>query len=189
MAERERALLEEIASTDREQQGAAYRELLELTSKPVDWAYQVWDQLFAALRSRDNRLRSIAAQLISNLAARSDPEGRILKKLPDLLAVTHDEKFVTARHALQSLWVIGLAGDAQRAVIVESFATRFDEADLEKNGRLVRYDIIEALRKLFNKTGDDAIQRRSLELIATELDEKHRKKYSAVWRDRLDARR
>ncbi len=110
-------------------------------------------------------------------------------ELPDLLAVTHDEKFVTARHALQSLWVIGLAGDAQRSVIVESFATRFDEAGSEKNGRLVRYDIIEALRKLFNKTGDDAIERRSLELIATELDEKHRKKYSAVWRDRLDARR
>jgi hypothetical protein len=189
MGEREQALLEEIASTDREQQGTAYRELLELTSKRVDWAYQAWDQLFAALRSRDNRLRSIAAQLISNLAARSDPEVRILKELPDLLAVTHDEKFVTARHALQSLWIIGLAGDAQRSVIVKSFATRFDEAGSEKNGRLVRYDIIEALGKLFNKTRDEAIKRRSLQLIATEANEKHGKKYSAVWRDRLDAQR
>jgi len=35
--------------------------------------------------------------------AKSDPK-RMLKELDTLFAVTRDERFVTARHSLQSLW-------------------------------------------------------------------------------------
>ena len=67
-----------IRSADRQEQGAAYSYLLEATKKPVDWAYEVWDELVAGLSHKDNRVRSISAQLLCNLA-KSDPKGRMLK--------------------------------------------------------------------------------------------------------------
>jgi len=52
-----------------------------------------------SLTHMDNHVRAIAAQVLCNLA-RSDPENRILKDFDALLAVTKDERFVTARHCL-----------------------------------------------------------------------------------------
>ena len=79
----------------------------------MDWAYEVWGDLLRTLVGGDNRQRSIAAQVLSNLA-KSDPKERMLRDLTALLKVTKDERFVTARHCLQSLWKVGIAGDPQR---------------------------------------------------------------------------
>jgi hypothetical protein len=38
-----------IHSADRHVQEAAYSYLIEATKKPVDWAYDVWDELLEAL--------------------------------------------------------------------------------------------------------------------------------------------
>ena len=57
-----RRSFDELRSPDRAVQGQAYQRLLALTAQPVDWVYEVWDELLAALAHPDNRLRSIAAQ-------------------------------------------------------------------------------------------------------------------------------
>ena len=69
-------------------------------------------------------MRAIAAQVLCNLA-KSDPEQRMLRDFPALLAVTKDKRFVTARHTLQALWKVGLAGQVQRQMLVDGLAGRF----------------------------------------------------------------
>ena len=62
----------------KEAQNKAFFYLLEVTDQPVDWAYEVWEELVANLRHKDNHVRAIAAQLLCNLA-KSDPEQRMLR--------------------------------------------------------------------------------------------------------------
>ena len=181
MDESTRRHLETLHSSDRELQGASYDHLMRLTAGPVDWAYDVWDELLVALSDKDNRLRSIAVQLLVSLA-KSDPKGRILRDFEKLLAVTKDEKFVTARHALQSIWRVGAVGPKQREIVVEGLARRFAECTAEKNCTLIRYDILEGLRKLYAATGDESIRKTAVGLIETEEDSKYRKKYAGVWK-------
>jgi hypothetical protein len=176
-----RANLDALQSDDKVLQNAAFFAILEATSQPVDWSYDAWDTLLAELSHRDNRRRAIAAQALCNLA-KSDPENRMLSDFPTLLAVTKDERFVTARHCLQAIWKVGVAGDAQRQLVVDGLSRRFAECVHEKNGTLIRYDIVQGLRNLYDAVGDEAIQERALQLIETEEDAKYRKKYAGVWR-------
>src|SRR5512135_553691 len=111
-------LIKYIYSTDRQLQGQAFTAVLAATNQPVDWAYEVWDELVAGLRHPDNHVRAISAQLLCNLA-KSDPEKRTLKDFEALLNVTKDERFVTARHCLQSLWKVGVAGRDQQDLLVQ----------------------------------------------------------------------
>ena len=176
-----RGHFQSLSSADRQVQGAAYEYLLQATRKPVDWAYEVWDELLTGLKAKDNRLRSIAAQLLCNLA-RSDPRERILKDFGKLLAGTKDPQFVTARHTLQALWHVGLVGKKQQAKVVTGLSGRFRECAAEKNGTLIRFDIVQGLRCLYDAVKDEGIRTRALALIATEKDLKYRTKYAKLWR-------
>ncbi len=109
-----RTHLDNIRSEDGELQNKAYYFLMEKTEKPVDWAYEAWDELVEGLTHKDNHVRAISSQLLANLA-KSDPKGRMLKDFDKLLDVTKDEKFVTARHCLQSIWKVGLAARMHRS--------------------------------------------------------------------------
>ncbi len=181
MEEAIKAHMAKIRSGDRAVQGKAYDALMEATDGPVDWAYEAWDDLLGALEHKDNHLRSIAAQVLCNLA-RSDPEGRMLRDFDALLAVTRDERFVTARHCLLSLWKVGAAGPRQKAMLVDGLAGRFADCVTEKNCTLIRYDILQGLRKLYDLDRDEAVREKALELIETEGDPKYRKKYASVWK-------
>jgi len=103
-----------------------------------------------SLTHKDNHVRAIAAQVLCNLA-RSDPENRMLKDFDALLAVTKDERFVTARHCLQALWKVGAAGKQQQTKLVDGLAGRFEECITEKNSTLIRYDIIQGLKNLYTE--------------------------------------
>jgi hypothetical protein len=175
-----RTNLDNLRSEEREVQNKAFFSVLEATDTPVDWAYDVWDEMVATLRHKDNHQRAIAAQVLCNLA-KSDPENRMLKDFDALLAVTKDERFVTARHCLQSLWKVGTAGKKQQQKVVDGLAGRFKECITEKNCTLIRYDIIEGLRKLYDVVKDDKVRDKALELIETEEDIKYRKKYIRLW--------
>jgi hypothetical protein len=87
-----------------------------------------------------------------------------------------------ARHCLQSLWKIGLAGKQQKEILLNGLTERFRNCVDEKNGTLIRFDIIQGLRKLYDKENDDTVKQIALDLIETEEDLKYRKKYAAVWR-------
>ena len=92
------------------------------------------DDLVALTAKGDNRQRSIAGQLLSNLA-KSDPDLRIVRDAERLFAVTRDERFVTARHVLLALWKIAIEGDRQRNTIVDGLVRRFNECTAEKTAR------------------------------------------------------
>ena len=181
MNEITRTHLDNIRSKDKELQTKAYFYLLESTEKPVDWAYEAWDELVEGLGHKDNHVRAIAAQVLANLA-KSDPEKRMLKDFDILLAVTRDERFVTARHCMQSIWKVGTAGDEQQQVLVKGLEHRYQECITEKNCTLIRYDIIQGLRNLYDAVGDEKVKEKALELIETEGDLKYRKKYASLWR-------
>lgn len=180
MDETLRMTLNAVLSEDREIQGSAYMRLLAMTDQPVSWAYDIWDELVGLLSHKNNRVRSITSQLLCNLA-KSDPEKHILRDLPALFTVTRDERFVTARHCLQALWKIGVAGEEQRAALITGLEGRYSDCAAEKNRTMIRGDIIQGLRNLYDVTGDEAIRERALALIALEEDPQYRKKYARIW--------
>jgi hypothetical protein len=160
----------------------AFTYIIKATNNPVDWAYEDWDRLLDQLRDKDNHQRAIAAQVLANLA-KSDPKGRMLKDIDTLLEVTKDERFVTARHSLQSMWKVAAAGKKLRKIVVDRLAERFKVCISEKNCTLIRYDIIQVYRRLYDKVKDEKVKQRALELIETEKDVKYRKKYAGLWRN------
>jgi hypothetical protein len=176
-----RTHLENIRSKDRELQNKAFFYILNITEKPVDWAYDVWDDMVAGLTHEDNHVRAIAAQILCNLA-KSDPKERILKDFDALLELTKDERFVTARHCLQSLWKVGAAGKKQQKLYMDGLERRFKECVIEKNYTLIRYDILQSMRNVYDKAKDEKIRKKALELIELEEDLKYRKKYSSLWK-------
>lgn len=170
----------ELWCDDRSQQGVAYQEMLEATSRPVDWAYEVWDDVLAQLTSKGDRNRSIAAQILCNLA-QSDPSHRLLHDFPALFNVVTDERFVTARHALQAMWKVGCISKKHQDMVVSALEQRFADCVIHKNCTLIRYDIIESLRKLFDVVQDETIKSLAQTLIERESDTKYRKKYQTLW--------
>jgi len=173
--------LDNICYEDRQLQNKSYMTLMEMTEKPVDWAYEAWDELVEGLTHKDNHVRAISAQLLANLA-KSDSKGRMFKDFEKLLNVTKDERFVTARHTMQNIWKIGLGGKKAQQLVVQGFEKRFKECINEKNCTLIRYDINVALRNLYDATTSSEIKEKALELIELEEDAKYKKKYAAVWK-------
>lgn len=176
-----RTHLENIHSKDRELQNKAFFYILNVTEKPVDWAYDVWDEILVGLTNSDNHVRAIAAQVLCNLA-KSDPKERILKDFDKLLSVTKDERFVTARHCMQALWKIGVVGKKQQKIYMDGLERRFEECITEKNCTLIRYDILQSMRNVYDAVKDEKIKAKALELIETEQDANYRKKYAGLWR-------
>ncbi|MBL8100748.1 MAG: hypothetical protein JNK81_16320 [Anaerolineales bacterium] len=177
-----RTHFDKIRSEDPQAQNKAYYALIEKTDKPVDWAYEVWDELFADLKHKDNHVRAISSQVLANLA-KSDPQEKMLKDFSQLLDVTKDEKFVTARHCLQSLWKVGVAGKKQQKVYMEGLEKRFKECVKEKNASLIRYDILVSMKNVYNEVKDETIKEKALASIETEKDLKYQKKYKTVWKE------
>jgi hypothetical protein len=173
--------LDNLRSEERELQNQAFFYILEATEKPVDWAYEVWDELVEGLQHKDNHVRAIYAQCLCNLA-KSDPDNRMQKDFSALMAVTKDERFVTARHCLQSIWKVGASGKEMQKTVVEAFAERFRDCAAEKNCTLIRYDILVGLKNLYDQVKDENIREKALELIETEEDLKYRKKYASIWK-------
>ena len=126
-------------------------------------------------------MRAITSQILANLA-KSDPEKRILRDFDTLLAVTRDNRFVTARHCMQSIWKVGVAGEEQQKRLVDGLEQRFEECITEKNCTLIRFDIMQGLRNLYDEVTDEQVKEKALGLIETENDLKYRKKYTSVWR-------
>jgi hypothetical protein len=181
MDQKIRASIENIRSTDRAAQNTAFQGLMAVTENPVEWPYDVWDELLADLRDKDNHVRAIAAQVLCNLA-KSDPRGRMLKEFDKLLAVTKDERFVTARHCMQSLWKVGVAGTKQQKKYMDGLSRRFAECSAEKNCTLIRYDILQSMRNVYDVVKDEQIRTRAEALIAGEDDSKYQKKYWTLLR-------
>jgi hypothetical protein len=66
--------------------------------------------------------------------------------------------------------------------VVDGLAGRFRDCVTEKNCTLIRFDIIQGLRKLYEAVKDEKIREKAMELIETEDDDRYRKKYATVWK-------
>lgn len=172
---------EKSKSGNKDERYEAYQNILNATDRQVDWAYEVWAQLVEDLTHKDNHQRSRAAQYLANLA-KSDPDLRIMKDFPKLWEVTKDEKFVTARHSLQSIWKVGIAGITQKDMVMEFMVTRFKNCINEKNFTLIRNDIIQNMKNLYDHFNDETIKLTALDLIDTVDDKKYKKKYMDIWK-------
>ena len=60
--------------------------------------------------------------LAPRYAANPDARLRFDREARAMAAVLKDEKTVTARHTLQSIWRVGLAGDDRRAQVLDALA-------------------------------------------------------------------
>lgn len=176
-----RSKMDAIFTGDGEAQFKAYDYLMKESEKPVSWAYDVWDEVVSGLTHKDNHVRAICGQLLGNLG-KSDPKGRMFKDFDKLLNVTKDERFVTARHTMQNIWKVGLGGKKHQQLVVQGLEKRYKECIKEKNGTLIRYDILVTLRNLYNATTASEIKEKALELIELEKDVKYKKKYAGVWK-------
>lgn len=174
----------DLASGKRAAHGPAYETLLAATTDEVTWGGEAWDELVPLLSHKDNRVRSIVGQTLCNLA-QSAERTQVDRDFEAVLAVTRDERFVTARHVLGASWKLGLANADVRKRLVDWYAKRFSTSEGEKHGTLIRYDILCAMRRLFEATDDAAIKSQAAALIASEQDGKYRKKYADSWRDLL----
>jgi hypothetical protein len=65
---------------------------------------------------------------------------------------------------------------------IKSLVDRFNHCVDEKNGTLIRFDMIQGLRNLFDVQKDEEIKRIALDLIESEEDPKYKKKYASLWR-------
>lgn len=174
-------LFEDSRSSDKDRMYTSYQAILEVTEMPVDWAYEVWDELLADLSHPDNHQRSRAAQYLANLA-KSDPDKRMLNDFSEIWNVTKDEKFVTARHTLQSIWKIALAGPEQKELAASHLLERFKTCGNEKNGTLIRSDIVQNFRNIYNEQQDESLKQASLKQIDAIEDPKYKKKYLSLWK-------
>ena len=173
---------ERSKSGDKDERYEAYQNILNATDQQVDWAYEVWNQLLEDLTHKDNHQRSRAAQYLANLA-KSDPEYENYERFPQKLwEVTKDEKFVTARHSLQSIWKVGIAGTAQKEMVMEFMVERFKKCADEKNFTLIRNDIIQNMKNLYDHINDEFIKQTAQDLIDTVDDKKYKKKYMNIWK-------
>jgi len=175
-------LFSNLTEHDREIQYASYEELMKIMQEPVDWTYAVWEQLVQALTYKDGHMRALAAQFLCALAAKSDPEERVLEDFLKIWAVTYDEKIETVRHTLQAIWKIGLAGQVQRDLVVSYLAKRFQTCLDEKHSTLIRYDIVVSFKKLYDATNNLKVLDIVKRLIEEEQDMKNKKKYRAAIR-------
>jgi hypothetical protein len=66
--------------------------------------------------------------------------------------------------------------------LIQGLESRFHEAASEKNTTLIRHDIIESMRKVYDASSNETVKAKAMELIATEDDLKYRKKYATVWK-------
>jgi hypothetical protein len=76
----------------------------------------------------------------------------------------------------------GGTGKKMKKTVVEALAKWFKDCITKKNWMLIRYDIIQDLRNLYDEVKDVKIKEKALELIESEEDAKYKKKYASVWK-------
>jgi HEAT repeat protein len=140
-------LIENLGSTDDRTRLSALQTILKLTESQVDWVYDVWDGLFEKLNHENSFQRSIAIMVLCNLA-KSDTEDRLADSLDLLLAHTKDDKFITSRQCIQSIWKVATTSKRRREKVLAHLEKRFRECVEEKHYNLIRQSVAKNCGKL-----------------------------------------
>jgi len=168
-----------LSSTDDAIRMGALQTILKLTDQKVDWIYEVWDELFEKLKSENSFQRSIGIMVICNLA-KSDTQNRLSHCLDLLLAHSRGEKFITSRQCIQNIWKVATTGGPAYDKILDHLEERFRECVNEKHYNLIRSDVIQSIRSIYDATQDPALLNRAQILIMEEKEKKYLKKLMAI---------
>ncbi len=168
-----------LKSTDDKIRLDALQHTLEITERKVDWVYEVWDDLVQRLDDGNSYQRSIAIMVLCNLV-KSDSQGRLTGSLDRLLAHTSDEKFITSRQCIQNIWKVALSGGQIREKVVAHLEKRFGGCSQEKHYNLIRQDILQSLRYLYDAEKDAGLLAKAKDLVLQEKEEKYRKIYDHI---------
>jgi hypothetical protein len=171
--------IEDLGSTNDKVRMDALQNLLRVTESKVDWVYDAWDHLLEKLDNENSCQRSIAIMLLCNLA-KSDVENRLGISLDRLLIHTKDEKFITSRQCIQSIWKTATTNKPNREKVLKHLEKRFVGCIDEKHYNLLRQDIIQSMALLHKEEKDDVLLARAQALIAKEQEMKYRKQYEAL---------
>lgn len=172
-------LFEKLASADDKVRMEAFNSVLAMTSQKVDWVYEVWDDLLARLDHENSYQRTIAVKVLCHLA-KSDHEHRMNRSIDRILAHTKDEKFITSRQTLQSIWQIAIDHPSLRETILQHLKNRYRECMPEKHYNLLRQDVLQSILKISQAEKDEALLDKVRSLIAEEPDAKYRNQYLAL---------
>jgi hypothetical protein len=168
-----------LGSTDDKIRFDALQHILKITEGKVNWVYEVWDDLVNRLDDENSYQRSISIMVLCNLA-KSDTQDRLASSLDRLLAHTRDDKFITSRQCIQNIWKVALLGDQTRERVISHLETRFEECSLEKHYNLIRQDILQSMRLLYDSEKDAGLLLKAKDLVLKEKEEKYRKKYELI---------
>lgn len=172
-------IYDNLASTDDAVRMSALQAILERTQDRVAWVYEVWDDLFERLSHPNSYQRTIAILVLCNLA-KSDAQHRLDSSLDLLLAHTKDDKFITSRQCLQNIWKIAAASPQNRDQVIVHLEKRFNECTSEAHYNLLRQDIVQSFRRLYDQEKDAGLLIRARDLIQEENEVKYRKQYDAI---------
>jgi hypothetical protein len=173
-------LMERLKSAKDDERYSALTELLAITEEKVPWFAEYREELAAKLADANSYQRSIGAMLLANLAKSEGKKGEFGKLLPALMGLVDDEKFITERQYLQSVWKVALVDPAYEKQIVAQLRAEFAACAAKKHANLLRLDIVAGLAKIMAGTGEAGMRPEIEALIATEEGEKERTKYSAA---------
>ena len=171
--------IKNLGSSDDKVRLNALQTVLKLTDQKVDWVYDVWDDLVLKLDDDNSYQRSIAIMVLCNLL-KSDTENRLEGCLDRLLAHTRDEKFITSRQCLQNIWKVAATSSQTREIVLDHLEKQFEGCAEEKHYNLLRQDIIQSVRLLYDIEKDDEILVRAKGMVKKEQEDKYRKKYESI---------
>jgi hypothetical protein len=132
-----RFLVETLAEKDDVLRYKAFL-LLQASSQKLPIIYQYWDILVKKLDNENSYQRSVGLMLVAE-NVRWDKEGKFAKTIDKYLSCCSDEKFITARQAIQGL-----------ANIVDA-TNQYNDAIKQKLSSLSLAQYKENQQKLLNK--------------------------------------
>jgi len=154
---------------------AAFKELCQLTEGKADWIYDKFYGLAEKLTSENSYQRSIGFILLANLS-KSDSEKRNLKITERLLSILDDEKFITARLAIQNAWKFAVSiSEMEKNVLTALKTAYYESRHLAAHPNLIRGDVILSLRNIYNFYKDEDILNEVKKMIEEENDLKTKK--------------
>lgn len=124
--------------------------LLQSNSREFPFVYEYWNDLEKKLESPNSYQRSIGVMLIAE-NVRWDKDNRFSKTINKYLSCCNDERFITARQAIQGLAVILKATDKFDDKIKQGLTNLRLSQYKENQQKLVKKDISNVLQMIENK--------------------------------------
>jgi hypothetical protein len=124
--------------------------LLQAHSREQPSVYQYWDVLEGKLASENSYQRSLGVMLLSE-NVRWDKENKFGGVLGKYLACCSDEKFITARQAIQALATVVKSTDRYNDAIVEGLSNLQLSKYKENQLNLLKKDAANVLKAIKRK--------------------------------------